>query len=300
MLFFLFLLIFFCFNAYYFCFSVFLQNNFELHFVWKEQLQHFLCIVFSRTNNCIFLFFFLNKNYKIMFCIFLRMLQNHDVIIMRESHTYSEDACSRRFSINCRGKKPNKQKNTAFYLSQTFTTLTPEHFFFFFSAPSALFPVWLSAVHQGCPEHTAEKRPGAFDFHSRWNVTLWFPVLTFKRQEARRRGVIDQSGVVKVSRKGRRKGGPGAGGMKEDRGRDGGAGEMKEGGGWGEGLSEQTSCRTLWVCVCARVCVCCPSDILLIELVLLSVQHSAFKLMVELIFLTLLCLLFVYLPRLVA
>lgn len=39
----------------------------------------------------------------------------------------------------------------------------------------------------------------------------------------------------------------------------------------------------------------CSSDVLLIELVLLNVQHSAFKLMVELIFLILLCLLFVYL-----
>lgn len=47
--------------------------------------------------------------------------------------------------------------------------------------------------------------------------------------------------------------------------------------------------------LCVYVCVCvCSSDFLLIELVLLNVQYSAFKLMVELIFVTLLCLVFVY------
>lgn len=45
--------------------------------------------------------------------------------------------------------------------------------------------------------------------------------------------------------------------------------------------------------LCVYVCVC-SSDFLLIELVLLNVQYSAFKLMVELIFVTLLCLVFVY------
>lgn len=73
--------------------------------------------------------------------------------------------------------------------------------------------------------------------------------------------------------------------MKEDRGRDRGDGEMKGGKGWREGLNEHASYRTLFVCICACVCFL---RFPLIELVLLSVQRSAFRLMVELIFLALL------------
>ena len=73
--------------------------------------------------------------------------------------------------------------------------------------------------------------------------------------------------------------------MKEDRGRDGGEGEMKGGRGWREGLNEHASYRTVRVCFLRFP---------LIELVLLNVQYSAFRLMVELIFLTLLCSLCVY------
>ncbi len=95
---------------------------------------------------------------------------------------------------------------------------------------------------------------------------------------------IDQSSVVKVSERGRE-----AGGMKEDRAGDGGEGEMKEGKGWREGLNEHASYGT--ECVCVYVCFL---RFPLIELVLLNVQRSAFRLMVELIFLTLLGFLCVY------
>lgn len=57
-------------------------------------------------------------------------------------------------------------------------------------------------------------------------------------------------------------------------------------------MSMQATGLCVWVF--ARVIVCVFSDFLLIELVLLNVQYSAFRLMVELIFLTLLCLLCVY------
>ena len=53
-----------------------------------------------------------------------------------------------------------------------------------------LFPRLPAAEHRPTPRHTAEQHPGTFDFLSRWNITLWFPVLTFKRREARRRGVL--------------------------------------------------------------------------------------------------------------
>lgn len=50
-------------------------------------------------------------------------------------------------------------------------------------------------------------------------------------------------------------------------------------------------CVLVWVWVCMCVCFL---RFPLIELVLLNVQYSVFRLMVELIFLTLLCLLCVY------
>jgi len=84
---------------------------------------------------------------------------------------------------------------------------------------------------------------------------------------------IDQSSVVKVSRRGREA-------ERDERG------QMKGGRGWREGLIEHASYRT--VCVFVGVCVCVCVSVLrfpLIELVLLNVQYSAFSLMVELIFL---------------
>lgn len=93
---------------------------------------------------------------------------------------------------------------------------------------------------------------------------------------------IDQSSEVKVSKRGREAGRDERGQWLRWRGM-----EMKGGRGWKEGLSEHPSYRTLGVW-CGCVCVY-SSDFPLIELVLLSVQYSAFRLMVELIFLTLLC-----------
>lgn len=55
---------------------------------------------------------------------------------------------------------------------------------------------------------------------------------------------------------------------------------MKGGKGWREGLNEHAS----YMCVSV-----CASRFLLIELVRLNVQYSTFRVLVELIFLTLLC-----------
>ena len=72
-------------------------------------------------------------------------------------------------------------------------------------------------------------------------------------------------------------------GMKEDKWRDGGKARWKEG---EDGWKSWMSMRAPGFCEC--VCLCFLS-FLLIELVLLGVQYSSFRLMVELIFLTLLC-----------
>lgn len=98
-----------------------------------------------------------------------------------------------------------------------------------------------------------KRRPGTFfDFHSMRNVTLWFPVLTFKRQEARKRGVLIRAARWRSAREGGGTQREGWGGwMKEDGGRDGGEGEMKAGRGWREGVE--------WACELQeslRVCVC--------------------------------------------
>lgn len=118
---------------------------------------------------------------------------------------------------------------------------------------------------------------------------LWFPlnverhplISCFNIQEAggeEERG-IDQSGLVKVSRRRR--------GDERGQGTDGGNRRWK--GGEREGLNVHANYRTLWLCVC--VCLCFLR-FLLIEL--LNVQYSAFRLMAELIFLVLLRLLCVY------
>lgn len=113
-----------------------------------------------------------------------------------------------------------------------------------------LFPLLSSAEHWPALRHRAEKQPGTFDFHSRWNVSLWFPVLTFKRQEGRKRGVLIRAAYWRSAREGGR-----PAGMKEDRGRDGGEGEMKEGRGCREGLNEHASYKT--VCLCAISQISC-------------------------------------------
>lgn len=114
-----------------------------------------------------------------------------------------------------------------------------------------LFPLLLSAEHRPALWHRAEKHPGTFDFHSRWNVTLWFPVLTFKRREARKRGVLIRAAKWRSASEGGRQGG-----MKEDSGWDGGEGRWKE---EEDGKRGWVSIRAtgLWVSG-VDVCVCIP------------------------------------------
>lgn len=83
-----------------------------------------------------------------------------------------------------------------------------------------LFPPLLSAEHWSGLRHMAEKHPGTFDFHSMWNVTLWFPVLTFKRREVRKRGVLIRAAQWRSAREGRegREGGRRGGGDERGQG----------------------------------------------------------------------------------
>lgn len=135
-----------------------------------------------------------------------------------------------------------------------------------------LFPLLSCAEQRPALQHGAEKRPGTFDFHSRWNMTLWFAVLTFKRREAKRRGVSIRAAKWRSALEGGR--------MKVGKGSDAGLGEMKE---------EEDGERGWMSMQAARPSVCF-SDFPLIELGLLDVQYSAFRLTLELIFLSLLCL----------